>query len=203
MAAELAVLVAIVLYLTLPQRFVTGPDGVVIPVKWLVGGAGFLLVLALVVAATRFGREHPATRMLALGVVAVVGLANTAALGLLIQGVLRGPELSGPELVHGALVLWCTNVVVFAVWFWELERRDPNRDRPDFLFPQLTARELGPPGWSAGFVDYLYVSFTNAAAFSPTDTMPLTPRAKLLMLAESAISILTIVFVLARAVNVL
>jgi len=105
--------------------------------------------------------------------------------------------------------IWLTNVIVFGLWYWEfdrggsVERAAGSRQYPDLLFPQMTSPELAPPDWEPGFVDYLYVSFTNAMAFSPTDVMPMTRWAKLTMLTQSVISVVTLVLVVARAVNIL
>jgi hypothetical protein len=102
-----------------------------------------------------------------------------------------------------------TNVLLFTVWYWELDRGGPLARRgeqlqpADFLFPQMTDANFGGPGWLARYVDYFYTSFTNATAFSPTDTMPLTATAKLLMAAQSLASLITIGMVFARAVNIL
>jgi uncharacterized membrane protein len=105
-------------------------------------------------------------------------------------------------------VIWLTNVAVFALWYWQLDRGGPDRrargdeDPPDFLFVQMTEPSLAR-GWMPSFLDYLYTSFTNATAFSPTDTMPLTVRVKMLMLVQSMVSLITIGLVAARAVNIL
>jgi hypothetical protein len=105
--------------------------------------------------------------------------------------------------------IWLTLILVFSLWYWELDRGGPtirghaDERPPDLLFPQMATHELGQAEWMPGFVDYLYLSFTNATAFSPTDTMPLTPRAKVLMLVEALASITTIVMVAGRAVNIL
>ena len=105
--------------------------------------------------------------------------------------------------------MWAVNVLLFALWFWQLDGGGPVA-RPtvapaarDFLFPQQVEPALGGSGWRPLFLDYLYVSFTNATAFSPTDTMPLTDWAKMLMLVESGGSLLTLLMVAARAVNIL
>ena len=104
--------------------------------------------------------------------------------------------------------LWATNVIAFALWYWSIDRGGPagmgDDETSDFLFPQMAqhAASLGKD-WSPGFVDYLFVSFTNAAAFSPTDTLPLTQRAKLLMMVQAGISIITLAIVASRAVNIL
>jgi hypothetical protein len=106
-------------------------------------------------------------------------------------------------------VIWMTNIVAFGLLYWELDRGGPvRRLRPDppprdFQFPQDENPGLAAPGWRAGLVDYVYLSFTDAIAFSPTDAMPLSQRAKAAMLAESAISAVTVLLVAARAVNIL
>jgi uncharacterized membrane protein len=100
-------------------------------------------------------------------------------------------------------------VIVFALWYWELDRGGPQRRRqpdhpaPDFLFPQQSGPDVGPPGWSPSFIDYLFVAFTNATAFSPTDTLPLTRRVKVLMMVEAFTSLLMVAVLAARAVNIL
>jgi uncharacterized membrane protein len=105
-------------------------------------------------------------------------------------------------------VIWLTNVAVFALFYWQLDRGGPDRRARhddgdlDFLFPQMSEPERYP-SWRPDFVDYLYVSFTNSTALSPTDTMPMTAAAKLLMMAQSLISIVTVLLVAARAVNIL
>jgi len=110
-------------------------------------------------------------------------------------------------LTGGAI--WLTNVIAFGVWYWELDRGGPaarahaTRQHPDFLFAQMQTPELAPDDWEPAFVDYLYVSFTNAAAFSPTDVLPLSRWAKLTMLVQSAVSLSTVALVVARAVNTL
>jgi len=95
------------------------------------------------------------------------------------------------------------------LWYWELDRGGPAaraaavHTDPEFLFPQMASRHIAKPDWAPGFADYLYVSFTNATAFSPTDTMLLPRWAKMIMLLQSAVSLVTIALVIARAVNVL
>ena len=106
-------------------------------------------------------------------------------------------------------MLWATNVLLFAVWYWEMDRGGPvarylDRDVfPDFQFPQMENPKLAPPGWRPGFLDYLYTSLTNATAFSPTDTMPLTQTAKVVMGVQGVAALLTVGLVVARAVNIL
>lgn len=147
------------------------------------------------------------TRWLALVLIGLLQFTNLASLMLLIQSLLSGQGTSGVNLLAGALNIWVTNVLVFSLWYWELDQGGPLfRSRVgqplDFLFPQTNAALLAP-AWRPEYLDYLFVAFTNAAAFSPTDTMPLTRRAKLLLTIQAAISMLTMVLVASRAVNIL
>lgn len=155
-----------------------------------------------------------------------------AAVVLQVRKLLRGLDADGRTLILSALAIWVTNVIVFALWFWEFDGGGPvprraNPDgRRDFLFPQIQLQQdetevlardaelvelgkLAQPrqpkyvGWLPDFVDYFYVSFTNATAFSPTDTMPLSRWAKMLMLVQSGAALLTVALIAARAVNIL
>ncbi len=149
-------------------------------------------------------------RGLALGLTVLVMAINFEALLAVTHALLsptKGP--SGQSLLLDALNIWFTNVVIFALWYWNIDRDGPAarglapRAKPDFLFPQMMGPGDGDPSWTPGFVDYFYVSFTNATAFSPTDTMPLSSRSKLLMAVEAFVSLLTVGLVAARAVNIL
>jgi uncharacterized membrane protein len=145
----------------------------------------------------------------AIGMIAFVSAANAVSLVLLSHRLLQGGTKNGHALILSGIVLWCTNVLLFGLWYWEVDRGGPaarvrgDRDTPDFLFPQMTDPKWAPPNWMPQLIDYLYVSLTNATAFSPTDTMPLTPTAKWLMSAQSIVSLVTIGLVVARAVNIL
>ncbi len=147
-------------------------------------------------------------RTVALALLAVVSAANTLALVALIGSLLSGQERSGVELLLKGVTIWATNVIAFGLWFWGLDRggpirrRDPDPSPPDFQFPQLENPQLAEPGWHPHLIDYIYLSFTNSIAFSPTDAMPLTRWAKLLMLAESSVSAITVLLVAARSVNI-
>lgn len=116
---------------------------------------------------------------------------------------------TGQSLLLDALNIWFTNIVVFSLWFWNLDRGGPvlrgltKNGNPDFLFPQKIGNMRGDETWTPGFIDYFFVSFTNATAFSPTDTLPLSARCKLLMAVEASASLLTVGLVTARAVNIL
>ncbi|MDB5691590.1 MAG: hypothetical protein JWO81_653 [Alphaproteobacteria bacterium] len=147
-------------------------------------------------------------RTLAVLLTGLVTLINLGSLVMLVDALLGGQAgNNGRPLLLDAVDIWTINVVAFALWYWNIDRGGPARGIAgkcvtDFLFPQMTM-EPRDAEWSPGFVDYLFVSYTNATAFSPTDTMPLTPRAKALMMVQSGISLLTIALVAARAVNIL
>jgi hypothetical protein len=153
-------------------------------------------------------KQRKAIRLAALFITALITLLNCASLLHLVTALLSGAKpANGQSLLLDALNLWFTNVIAFTLWYWSIDRGGPatrgitRREVDDFLFPQMSLES--EKAWSPGFVDYLFLSFTNATAFSPTDTLPLTPRAKLLMMAQSGISLLTIALVAARAVNIL
>jgi len=151
-----------------------------------------------------------AIRIAALLLTIIAMLMNFEALVAVVRALIAGSKgPSGQSLLIDALNIWFTNVVVFALWFWNIDAGGPasrglsDKTAPDFLFPQMLGAGDRDPAWSPGFIDYFYVSFTNATAFSPTDTMPLSPRSKILMAIESAVSLLTVGIVAARAVNIL
>jgi hypothetical protein len=155
-------------------------------------------------------RHRQWIRAMALGLTILVMLINFSALLAVTHALLssaKGP--SGQSLLLDALNIWFTNVVIFALWYWNIDRDGPAarglspNAKPDFLFPQMMGPGDDDPAWTPGFVDYFYVSFTNATAFSPTDTMPLSARSKLLMAVEAFVSLLTVGLVAARAVNIL
>lgn len=148
-------------------------------------------------------------RTLAIVLTALISILNFGSLLLLVRALIGGHlGTSGQTLLLDAMNIWATNIIAFALWYWSIDRGGPaargisSKDTCDFLFPQMTL-DIDKESWSPGFTDYLYLSFTNATAFSPTDTMPLTSRAKLLMMAESGVSLLTLALVAARAVNIL
>ena len=147
-------------------------------------------------------------RKVGLSLLALIGLANSFLLVAVIASLVRGDEKSGGQLLLKAVVVWGTNSITYGLWFWALDRGGPVRrlqadpPPPDWQFPQMENPELAEPGWQPHLFDYQYVSFTNSIAFSPTDSMPLSHRAKLLMLSESAVSAVTVLLVAARAVNI-
>jgi hypothetical protein len=148
-------------------------------------------------------------RGVAFALFGVVSFANAVQLIALIGSILTDHETSGTALLLKGVVIWTTNVICFGLWFWGLDRGGPvvrHRAKPpppDFQFPQMENPQLAESGWHPRLTDYLYVSFTNSIAFSPTDAMPLTRWAKLLMLLEAATSGVAVLLVTARAVNIL
>lgn len=202
--ASVAVVVAIVLQIVLPNRVTEG-----LGPRWLIPVLEGVLLLALLVANPgHIDRESSLLRGMSLILIALITLANVVALGELVNALLEHTTAGGRSLVFASVPIWLTNVIAFGLWYWELDRggvaarlRQDHR-RPDFLFPQMS-NPGSAPDWTPDFLDYLYTSFTNATAFSPTDTMPLTAWSKLLMMVQSLASLLTVALVVSRAVNIL
>jgi hypothetical protein len=216
-----AVLTAAALYATLPSRFISGGSsgGIFLAARWFVPVVAVLLLvpLALNVPQQRLLRSATARaaalrlsrRIASLSALALITLANAAAIVLLVHLLVNGATTHANLLLRAGVHMWVMNVLVFALWFWQLDGGGPLQRRlnpaqaRDFLFPQQTMAESAGHAWEPNFVDYLFVSYTNATAFSPTDTMPLSQWAKLLMIVESAASLLLAIMVVARAVNIL
>ena len=201
----LCVIAAIVLQLLLPAHL-TRP----VPTYLLPALEGALLAGLSIANPVRIERRGKAVRAASIGLIFLITLANALSAVLLIRTILEGQagKSAGPLLASGAAV-WATNVIAFALWYWEFDRGGPVRraqgtaPHPDFMFPQMASPELAASDWEARFVDYFYLSFTNATAFSPTDVMPLARWAKLTMLVQSAVSLAVGALVIARAVNIL
>jgi uncharacterized membrane protein len=201
--AQLSVALAIALHLSLSEKVTVGPN-------WLLPAVEGVLLAVLVVMAPRRANQHaPGVRRFALGVIGLVSLTTIVSLGLLVHYLITGGKAGGYQLILSGAVLWATNVLLFAVWYWELDRGGPvvrhlhNDAPPDFQFPQMENPQFAPANWRPGYVDYLYTSLTNCTAFSPTDTMPLTQSAKALMGLQGLAALVTVGLVVARAVNIL
>jgi hypothetical protein len=158
----------------------------------------------------RLERRDPVLRRWSLGLTAVLFAVNVWSGAALVIDLLTGHSSdSAGTLLSSGGIIYAVNVVVFALWYWELDRGGPVARGlglnafPDFLFPQMQAGDLVDPDWEPTFLDYLYVSFTNVTAFSPTDTLPLSRWAKLLMMLQATMAVLLVALVIARAVNVL
>ncbi len=203
---SVTVVVAIVLQTLLPDQLSLRP----LP-GWLMPTLeGALLVGLFISNPVRIEHRARFVRWASLVLVFVLTGANATSAVLLVREILNGHAGSdpGPLLASGAAI-WATNVIAFALWYWEFDRGGPVHRAHgtfqylDFLFPQMTVNELVPRDWEPIFVDYLYLSFTNATAFSPTDVMPLARWAKLTMLVQSAVSLALAALVIARAINIL
>lgn len=202
--ATIAVLFAGMIYLGIPH-------GYTVVANWIIPTLELAILAPLsILAPRRTANEGKVQQILAMAIIGVVGLANLGSLLLLVQTLIIKPShITGPEILSLALIIWTTNIIVFGLWFWELDRGGPDERShkyhraPDFLFPQMSTPGCSTPGWAPHFIDYLYLAFTNATAFSPTDAMPLTKAAKILMLLEAVISLLTVTLAAARAVNIL
>jgi hypothetical protein len=213
--AALATLVAIALYALLPDGLLVGP-------RFVIPALGTVLLVALVaVNPWRLTEQSRVSRTASLALVALMGVANAVSLVLLLRALLASEVEDGRTLLMAALQVWLTNVIVFGLAYWELDRGGPvvrtqqprERFRPaDFRFSQdenddavleVAVGSSETSGWVPTLVDYLYVSLTNSTAFSPTDTMPLTPRAKVLMGLECTSALLVSVLVISRGVSIL
>ncbi len=213
--ARAAVVAGLILYMLLPPKLTFGP----------VWAAPLLIAFFLIPIVALHPTRHAdsrAMRVLSIGLIAVLNLLNMISIALLVADLVHAGHgihvtVSALDLLRNGALIWATNIAVFALWFWELDSDGPlgrakyhcavEFNQPDFLFPQMQMDPKRIKGydasWKPYFVDYLYLSFTNALAVSPTDTMPLSRWAKMLMLLESLISFITVALILARSVNIL
>jgi hypothetical protein len=199
--------VAIALQVAVPDRLVLVRPSWILPAV-----QGALLIVLVTANPQRINRQSMAMRSLSLVLGALLTLANGWSLAWLAVGITRGTmgRTPGQLLITGADI-WVTNVVVFALWYWEFDRGGPvaralniGNKYPDFQFPQMVSPPaMVPPDWEPAFLDYLYLAFTNASAFSPTDVMPMSRWAKVAMTVQALISIVTVALVVSRAVNIL
>jgi len=202
--AALIIAAAIVIHMLLPADLAPRP-------RWLLPSLEGALLLSIVVTnPLRIDRENRILRPLAIGLAAVLTLVTVWTVGLLVQALFdKSGGLPPAHLLLWGAAIWLTNVIVFALWFWEGDRGGPaaradgTTPHPDFVFTQMQNPDLAHHDWEPTFFDYFYLAFTNATAFSPTDTLPMSTWAKMLMLTESAISLVTVLLVVARAVNVI
>jgi len=200
-----AICVAIALYLLLPEKLLV--------FSWMRPALPILealLIIPIVFTSVRDRFTHHAWKRPAFMVlIACLTFAYYLSVGRLVQILLHAPGSEARTILFAAIEVWITNVIIFGLWYWELDRGGPverllpNHPEPDFLFPQMVTPLAAESDWTPSFMDYVYVSFTNATAFSPTDTMPLTHWAKLLMMVQALGSLLVIGLVAARAVNIL
>jgi len=197
--------VAMALPFLLPSKFSLGP-------VWIIPAIEALFLVALIIADPgRIDRRSDFIRALSLGLVAIlVAGAAAAALRLVIDLIRGGPETNSPtELLRIGSLVWVYIIITFAFLYWELDGSGPEAraraapEFPDLAFPQHLNPRVARPGWRPQFFDYLYLGFTNATAFSPTDVMPLTRWAKLAMAVQATAGLVVVGLVIARAVNIL
>ena len=203
MPVALAILVLIVLQVNLTNTLVFRP-------WYLMPSLEVALLIVLILASpTRITRESTILRITGLSLVGVASVATLWSGFRLAQGLVTGNIDDPIELLLSAALVWFTNVIVAALWYWEFDRGGPaarangRNPYPDFLFPQMTVPELARNDWEPTFPDYLYLSFTNTTAFSPTDILPLSRWAKMAMMLQSAGSLVLVALVIARGVNTL
>ncbi|HEY7049457.1 MAG TPA: hypothetical protein VH373_19735 [Jatrophihabitantaceae bacterium] len=198
----LALIVAIGSQFVMPSRFVLHPAYIVPGVE------AVLLAVLAIMHPDRLSERTQRLRIASQVLLAVIAIVNAVSLSLLIRTITTGHHIAPVTLLVGGGEIWLTNTIVFALWYWEYDRGGPaarahgTKDIPDLLFPQLTDEHLAR-NWEPIFGDYLYVSFTNSTAFSPTDTMPLSRWSKLLFALQASISLVTVALIAARAVNIL
>jgi hypothetical protein len=164
-----------------------------------------LVPLMIAIRLDRHGWRR-ALGTLALGTVTAAVAASTI---YLVYQLVSG-KITAPSLLTGAAGLWAANLVTFGVWYWEIDGGGPSKRRrdghvsTDFLFPQLQVGDgTSSHGWWPTFIDYLFVAFNASTAFSPTDTLLLSRRAKILMMIQATISFVTVIVIAARAINTL
>ena len=213
-----AVVVIVAMQLAVSSRLTLGP-------RWLAPTMEIALLLPLSIATAwthnqvrrvtddrhwqGIYRLRRSVRWLAVVLTGLVSVANLGSLFLLVRAMIGGHAGSGPTLLIDAVNIWSTNIIAFALWFWNIDRGGPatqgllEKQRADFLFSNMLPGPETRADWSPGFLDYLYLSFTNATALSPADTLPLSQRAKMLMMMEACVSLVTIAVVAGRAVNIL
>ena len=195
-----ALAVAAVLYATLPGDLILGGGWL----RWLVPA---LLVGLIIVAAVRPVAESDRRRHLGIALAGLITLANASAIALLLYGIITENRFEGRYLIVAAVQVWFTNVIVFALWFWEVDGGGPRHraESPpgphDFLFGQYQVPE--PVAWRPTFPDYLFLSVTTATSFAPADTLPMRHRVKALMAIEAMLSLLVLLIIAARAISIL
>lgn len=200
--APLTVLIIVAVVAVMPARYVA------LPAEWRWSFIGISLVLLVIWALPWKGEResavHAAAAPVAIAILTVIIIYSLTR--LVGQIVFHPKDVGGTQLLFAALTLWLANAAVFGIWFWLIDRGGPaaRATQPgpaELFFPQMEM-ESGQ-GWEPRFFDYIFVGFTNATAFSPTDTLPLSRRMKAFMLVESLVSLITVAMVAARAVNIL
>jgi len=205
--AWLALLIVSMLYEALPKFFYWGPRGLMI---------GLVAVLIIPLIITHWRKSSRIYRLLNLSVNVLITVYMIMSVGRLVLAVLQS-HIGPLHLLISALTLWATNVLVFALWYWNLDGGGPaqrglkdNLNITAFLFPQMQitlASDSDLPDsikkWKSNFIDYLFLSFNTSTAFSPTDTPVLNRWAKCMSMIQAMISLTIIIMLAARAINIL
>lgn len=202
--AQLALLAVVILqYFTDSTLLPFNKFAIIIPELVLIA------VLTLVTPAG-YARISKARRGLGIGLIGFITLTNIISLTLLIQALFTGSaHVTGHDLLLNGLVIYVTNIIMFALWYWEMDGGGPERrannaiSREDFIFPQMMYVHIFKNKWLPGFIDYLYLSATNVTNFASADTLPVSRRAKALMMTQALVSVITIVLVAARSISIL
>ena len=200
--AQTALLIAIALELTLDKSLVVGP-------KYVIAILELILVFGIgVTAPLKHSLGARLRRDFSLCLIALISLANAASMVLVARDLIQGSAVQGRQLIFAAFAIFVTNIIIFSLWFWEIDSPGltgigKHDNAPKFQFPQMAINIPETKDWEPTYFDYLYLSSTNSTAFSPTDAMPMTHGAKLLMGLQAFVSLLTVILVTARAVNIL
>ena len=204
---RLPVIVVVMIVITLQYLL---PDELALSIQHPICIVEALLAISLIIISPkRINKHHLPTRILGLILTSVMTLSNSASALLLISFLISGDAQDPQRLLLSGSTIWLTNIIIFSLWFWDLDRGGPGsraeaiNQHPDFMFPQMSDPNYAPNHWHPNYFDYLYTSFTNASAFSPTDVLPLTRWAKMLMMLQSLTSLVIVALVVARAVNIL
>jgi uncharacterized membrane protein len=199
-----AVLVATILYVGTPHRGRV-PGWWVFPVVQLI-----LLGLLTAQDRGRIDRRSPTLRRLMVALLVVMTAGTVLGVVVLAYDILVAASgVTATVLLGRGAAIWVANVIIFSLWYWEFDRGGPAERAAaspvaaSFAFPENATPELAPAGWRPEYPDYLYLAFTNATAFSPTDTLPVRRWAKLTMMVQAALSLVIAILVIARAINVL
>lgn len=200
---QIGVLIIIILQLVTSNTFL--PFNKV----WLVIPELILALTLILVTNDGYSGFSRVRRNLALTLVVIIAAINIFSLILLIDALLFGHSvINGHSLLINGFVIYVTNVFMFALWYWEMDgggpdRRTEGQRQRDFIFPQMIHRTYAGEDWLPGFTDYLYLSTTNVTNFASADTQPITHRAKLMMMVQALVAVVTVVLVLAHAINTL
>lgn len=190
------------------------PSEVQLKHSWILPSvAAILLIITIAANPRRITRISPTVRLVGLAMIGSIGMANIWSGTRLINQLLTGRSAWGAGSARTLLLtggaIWLTNIIVFALAYWEFDRggavsRAHGSTRyPDFMFPQMVNPDLAPPNWAPYFIDYMYLSFSTASAFSAADVVPLSRWAKTMMMTQTAISLVTVVLVISRAVSII